>query len=102
MGMRQWRRRLRRLLRHVAEQEPFDVAFREATGQDLARFEAARPGRYRVGVSYDRACGLRRDPAGFEIRIEADGVRLERSGEVQPGEFEHIVIEFDLPPIPDA
>ena len=63
---------------------------------EIARFENARPGRYRVGVSYDRACGFRSEQMTFEIRVEADGLRLERSGKVDPSEFEHIVLEFDL------
>jgi len=69
---------------------------------EVARFENARPGRYRVGVSYDRACGFRSERMAFEIRVEADGLRLERSGEVDPSEFEHIVLEFDLGDAPVA
>ena len=65
---------------------------------EIARFQGARPGRYRVGVSYDRECGFRRDPVPFEIFVEADGLSLSRQGVVDPGEFEHIVLEFDLPP----
>ena len=65
---------------------------------EIARFLAPRPGRYRVGVSYDRACGFRRDPVAFEVIVEGEGVSLTRKGVVDPGEFEHIVLEFDLPP----
>lgn len=65
---------------------------------EIARFRDPLPGRYRVGVSYDQACGLRGGPAPFEVRVETDALSRREAGEIARGEFEHIVLEFDLPP----
>lgn len=64
---------------------------------ETARFLSPHPGRYRVGVSYDRACRFRREPVTFTVFVEAEGLSFTRDGRVEPGEFEHVVLEFDLP-----
>lgn len=67
---------------------------------ETARFEPPRAGRYRVGVSYDRSCRFRRRPASFAIEVEADMLSLSHAGEIEPGRFEAIVLEFDWPGVP--
>lgn len=69
-----------------------------APRRERARFVAPRPGRYRVGVSYDRSCRFRRGEADFRLEVEADGLAFERRGTVAPGAFEPIVLEFDFSP----
>jgi len=63
---------------------------------EVVRFADPLAGRYRVGVSYDRACSFRRRPASFRVEVEADGLALQRAGKIEPGAFENLVLEFSL------
>lgn len=64
---------------------------------ETIRFRAPRPGRYRVGVGYDRSCVFRRRPAAFRVEVRNAGMPpREERGTVAPGRFESIVLEFDV------
>jgi hypothetical protein len=53
---------------------------------ETVRFEAPRPGRYRIGVDHPERCRPGRAPARFRI-VEEGGGRFEREGEISLGEF---------------
>lgn len=59
-------------------------------------FRPAPPGRYRVGVDYPRACGDAA-PTPFIVAVEYGSVQREQRGTAQPGRFDPIVLEFELP-----
>jgi len=60
-------------------------------------------GRYRVGVDFHGRCeessasGDAKKEGLYSIRVEEGGRTMERSGMLTPGNFEIIVIEFDVP-----
>jgi len=66
--------------------------------RETVRLERPAPGRYRVGVDYVKGCRRLRNAAGYTIRVRADGLSLERSGRIGPGEFQNTALEFDWPP----
>jgi hypothetical protein len=59
-------------------------------------------GRYRVGVDFHRRCedtsasGAARNEGVYVVRVDEGERVLERSGMIVPGQFEVIVIEFDV------
>jgi len=67
---------------------------------ETIRFARPDPGRYRVGVEYNRSCRFRRSPAPYRVEIRGDALQLEREGEISPGRFEPIVLEFEYDPQP--
>jgi len=67
------------------------------TRRETVRFDAPLAGRYRVGVDHVKACRRFRKSADYTIRVIAPGLELERSGEAEPGRFDHIALEFDWP-----
>lgn len=67
-----------------------------APRRETVRFTAPSPGRYRVGVSYDRACRFRRLDAGFRVEIRGPGIGLEVEGEIVPLDFQPVVLEFEV------
>jgi len=60
-------------------------------------FEAARPGRYRVGVDFPQVCASAAGPVPFAVLIEHGGQRETQVGLIQPLVFLPIVLEFDVP-----
>jgi hypothetical protein len=60
------------------------------------------PGRYRVGVDFHRRCqdtslsSAEEKQGLYVVRVEEGARVMEREGKVIPGQFEVIVIEFDL------
>ncbi len=69
---------------------------------EVVHFAQPAPGRYRVGVDFHRRCqdtplsGSEEKQGLYVVRVEEDGRILIREGQVIPGQFEVIVIEFDL------
>jgi hypothetical protein len=63
---------------------------------EVIRFPVPMKGEYRVGVSYDRACGFRRRSAPYILEIRADDVEIDRRGELAPGTFDSVALEFEL------
>jgi hypothetical protein len=63
---------------------------------EVIRFPVPMKGEYRVGVSYDRACGFRRRSAPYILEIRADDVEVDRRGELAPGTFDSVALEFEL------
>jgi hypothetical protein len=68
---------------------------------EVIEWEAAPPGRYRVGIDHPIRCRRTDAPAPFVLEIWADGIRHERRGAISFGRFEPIVYEFDVRP-PEA
>ena len=60
-------------------------------------FPTPRPGRYRVGVSYDRSCQFRRERVGYRIDVRSEALSWTSAGELSPGQFEPRALEFDFP-----
>jgi hypothetical protein len=63
---------------------------------EIVRFLMPTNGQYRVGVSYDRACGFLRQPASYRIEVRADDVEIVRLGKLAPGTFDSVALEFGL------
>ncbi len=63
---------------------------------ETVAFRPARPGHYRVGVDYPKACGGDGAPALFVVAVEYGSVQREQRGVALPGRFEVIVLEFEL------
>lgn len=62
---------------------------------ETIRFEAPRPGRYRIGVDHPERCRPGRGPARFRIVVEDAGHRVEREGRIDLGEFQAAVLVID-------
>ena len=63
---------------------------------EVVRYANPRPGRYRVGVEYNRSCLFRREPADYRIDVRADGFERTLGARIEPGRFEHKALEFSL------
>ena len=60
-------------------------------------FDAARPGRYRVGVDFPPpSCDFAVDPVAFVVVFESHDQRQEKRLTIRPGEFVPIVLEVDV------
>lgn len=77
--------------------EPADASS-GALRRETVRFDAPIAGRYRVGVDHVKGCRRLRGDARYTIRVRADGLALERSGRIGPGQFQNTALEFDWPP----
>ncbi|HKJ24927.1 MAG TPA: hypothetical protein VKB65_08915 [Myxococcota bacterium] len=65
-------------------------------------FPDAWPGRYRVGVDFPEACAGGGGPADFAVEARSPAGLAARTGRIEPGEFEPIVLEWDEPSAPAA
>lgn len=65
--------------------------------RETVRFDAPRPGRYRVGVDHVKGCRRFRSEASYTIRVVGPDLELERSGRIGSGRFENAALEFDWP-----
>jgi hypothetical protein len=69
---------------------------------EAVHFSEPIPGRYRVGVDFHGRCketsasGAARKEGLYVVRVDVGARVLERRGMVIPGQFEVIVIEFDI------
>ena len=69
---------------------------------EVVHYSDPTPGRYRVGVDFHRRCqdtslsGAEEKQGLYVVRVEEGDRVSEREGQVIPGQFEVIVIEFDL------
>jgi hypothetical protein len=63
---------------------------------ERVEFAAPKPGRYRVGVDYARRCRRVRGPVPYEIEVRGGELDLRLQGEILPGRFQNIALEFDL------
>lgn len=60
------------------------------------RFDAPKPGRYRVGIDYPESCAGNEEPTAHAVSVFYNGNRLEAQGSVSLRQFEVIVLEFDI------
>jgi hypothetical protein len=63
---------------------------------EVVHYANPKPGRYRVGIEYNRSCVFRRKPADYRIDVRADGFERTLSTQIEPGRFEHKALEFSL------
>jgi uncharacterized protein YfaP (DUF2135 family) len=69
---------------------------------EMVYYDDPAPGRYRVGVDFHRRCqgtslsSAEEKEGLYVVRVEEGARILVREGKVIPGQFEVIVIEFDL------
>lgn len=63
---------------------------------EVAAWEPAPPGQYRVGVDFIDACGGQIREAAFRVVTEVAGRRSEVTGKVVFGIFEPVILEFDV------
>jgi len=62
---------------------------------ERVQFPAPAPGRYRVGVAFSARCTRVRQAVPYRIEIEGGALRIDESGEISPGHFDHKVVEFE-------
>ncbi len=64
---------------------------------ETVEFQAALPGRYRVGVDFPpETCDGAKNPVAFVVVFESHGARQENRLSIRPGEFIPIVLEADV------
>ena len=64
---------------------------------ETVEFEAAVPGRYRVGVDFPPVtCDLANDAVAFVVVFESFGQRHEKRLSIRPGEFIPVVLEAEV------
>ncbi len=64
---------------------------------ETVTFDAALPGRYRVGVDFPpETCDGVAAPVAFVVVLESAGQRLEQRSSIRPGEFIVIALEADV------
>jgi hypothetical protein len=63
---------------------------------EVVTFPDAIPGRYRVGVAFSARCARVRQAVPYRIEIDARGLRIDETGEIAPGDFDHKALEIDL------
>ena len=73
-----------------------DDADAEAVRVETVRFEAAPPGRYRVGVDYPHRCDGGDKVMPYAVSIEANGERNLHAGLARWLDFRAVVTEFDV------
>jgi hypothetical protein len=64
---------------------------------ERARWTDPPPGRYRVGVDFLEACGMRLNEVAWALTVEGGGRRREIAGRARLAEREPRVLEFTVP-----
>ncbi len=63
---------------------------------ELARFREPIDGVYRVGVDYLDSCGNDIDVVPFRVAVDYDGGHMEKIGQATAGQFQVIVLEYEI------
>ncbi len=66
---------------------------------ELARVGEPLDGVYRVGVDFLDSCGNDTEVVPFRVAVDYGGDRLEKTGQATAGQFQVIVLEFEIDPL---